>query len=130
VLLEQEIDTQFVELLHGREIRGSQIAVRSLSAHRMLMLMRQAGDANGVVMAQSGLSWTYLYLANLGSESIRCSSRFGPVPPFSARKRRLRSADADPAGSSRFYLKRSSNIRSWALRSNCDHIMTVPSRTA
>jgi hypothetical protein len=35
----------------------------------------------------------------LGSESIRCSSRFGTTcAPFSARRRRFRSADADPAG--------------------------------
>ena len=33
-----------------------------------------------------------------------------------------------PAG--RSYLKRSTSIKSCALRSNCDHMMTVPSRTA
>jgi hypothetical protein len=39
-------------------------------------------------------------------------------------------ASAREGRASASYLTRSSNIRSWALRSNCDHMTTVPSRTA
>src|SRR6266567_4315790 len=31
---------------------------------RVLTLMRRIGDANGLLMAHSGLGWTHLYLAN------------------------------------------------------------------
>src|SRR5436190_23065257 len=56
----------------GVALYGLALAHRNLGEHeeslpvleRVLALMRRAGDAHGFVMAQSGLGWTHLYLAN------------------------------------------------------------------
>ena len=56
----------------GVALYGLALAHRFLGEHeeslhvleRVLTLMRRTGDAHGLVMAQSGLGWTHLYLAD------------------------------------------------------------------
>jgi CHAT domain-containing protein/tetratricopeptide (TPR) repeat protein len=56
----------------GVALYGLALAHRNLGEHeeslhvleRVITLMRRTGDAHGFVMAQSGLGWTHLYLAN------------------------------------------------------------------